>query len=789
MKKITFRQIIYLLIASGLLFPLVRFTYNKAIENHYEYVTKGGRDVTEELSQGITILQEIPGKAGDLGLSFMFSTYGHDVSGEITIRGVSKKNGIVYFDQTIPGNKFRNNEFVDFFFPKGRLGEDDTVEISFTSTSEPTRSLRLLTTKDDEIQDYVLTVNGDEQPYDLFSRRILLPKNPFFRWSVFGFVLLFIPFFAYFLFFLKTIVSQYPANFSLLAIKKKLNDHMAEFSVWSEKNIVDISVRAIKKFVNRYLVLFSVLASACFMLSTRIVIGNEELGTNSENYVLDFNGSKSVLSGIIVFLMITIFSCFADRFLGTIIHYLCSSNVQMNIRKIRILYFFINVIFWIPYYLSYYPGGIYSDTFASVTYYDWKLLTNRHPLLYSFVIGRFIRLSELFHKDLTWAFGLFFLFQMTIGAFLLQSFLKMMLRNKIHPVVIHMIMTLFIFYPLIPLFLVSIWKDTPFALSFLWWFLAYADLLNDTAKNRLNLSLIIHFSLGAFLVAFTRNNGIYIVLISIISILFILSSRIFPRKKLFYYLSIFTIMAIILIQGPVYDMLGVEKTDTVEKYGIPLQQIAAVIVNDGRISEKDKELLSNFVSIDAINEKFAPCVVDPLKWSDGFNDDYLAAHQKEFIRLWVKLFLHNPRIYIKEYLLSTVGFWNIDNNSIGAYVQNYVWRNSAGVKQVDLFQKQFGFSFQHYVNPRYYISGALFFWLFAASAFFCMNHYGWKKLVYFVPPLSLWLTVMIATPVAWSLRYVEGLVFTVPFVLLIPAFLEQERIRSEAGEENALRKM
>ena len=530
-----------------------------------------------------------------------------------------------------------------------------------------------------------------------------------------------------------------------------------------------------KKYLNRYLFVFSVLTTLTFLLSTRVTVGGGVWGNSEENYMRNFNGLKSVAAGFIVFVFSYMIFYYADRFLNRIICYFSSSQYQQNTYKLQIIYPLVNIVAWIPYYLSYYPGGIYADTFASVSFFYNNLVTNRHPVLYTFLLGRFICLSELLNKDLTWAFGTFTLVQMIMGIILLQFFLKTLIRYKIHTTLIHMIMLLFIFYPLIPLYHISVWKDTPFALSFLWWFIAYVDVLNEVKKDRLKTSLVIHFILGALLVAFTRNNGIYIVLPAVVCLLIYLHSASFSGKRGFYIISILTIIMIPLIQGPVYNILGVQKTDTVENYGIPMQQIGAVVANHGIISEEEKEEINKFIPIDRIEEYFSPCLADNLKWYGGFRNGYLRIHQKDFLLLWARLFQHNKTIYIKQYLLSTVGFWDVDNNGSDAYVMRRVWDNDYGVSQNDLFQKLFGFSFQHYVNPRYYISGAWFFWLFVASAFFCMRHYGFRNLIYFVPPLMLWCTVMVAAPIAWSLRYVAGLLFTIPYAFLIPVFLEMER--------------
>ena len=151
-------------------------------------------------------------------------------------------------------------------------------------------------------------------------------------------------------------------------------------------------------------------------------------------------------------------------------------------------------------------------------------------------------------------------------------------------------------------------------------------------------------------------------------------------------------------------------------------------------------------------------------------------HKAEFWDLWKHLFLQNPQIYLEEYLLETLGFWNVDVSGPNGYVQTHVWSNDYGLTQTDWFERLTGFSFQHFVNPRSYISCAWFFWLFFVCAVFVMKHYGFRNCFLFVTQMAVWLTLMIATPLAVSLRYIAPLLFTLPFIILIPVLLEKETL-------------
>lgn len=155
------------------------------------------------------------------------------------------------------------------------------------------------------------------------------------------------------------------------------------------------------------------------------------------------------------------------------------------------------------------------------------------------------------------------------------------------------------------------------------------------------------------------------------------------------------------------------------------------------------------------------------------NSQYLAENHAEFLKLWWELLKQNPSIYIKAYLMETSGFWNVDVSASDGYVQNFLWSEDWGVTSKDYFEDWFGFSFQHFVNPRNYISCAWFFGIFVFAAWFLVKHYGWKSIFIYTPQLGVCVTLMVAVPMAVSLRYIASLMFTLPFVVIVPLMLER----------------
>lgn len=300
------------------------------------------------------------------------------------------------------------------------------------------------------------------------------------------------------------------------------------------------------------------------------------------------------------------------------------------------------------------------------------------------------------------------------------------------------------------------------------------DLYLNIQKNKWNFQIALRFIVAMFLVAFTRNNGIYVVAFSTFVFVAATFKKVFIKKKTTYCLILFAISAIIFIQGPIYQWGGVAQTDAIESLGIPLQQIGSVVAYDGHITEDQKECINRFIPYENIKEHYSPALDDNLKWFGGLDYVYLSGHKREFMKLWVRLFIQNPKTYLQAYLLATAGFWNVDVATGDAYVQNFIWPNSYDLHQTDYFEKWCGFSFQHFVNPRHRISCAWFFWIFFICMILVMKNYGWRKSYLFTPQIGTWLTLMLATPIASSLRYIAPLLFTLPFVIILPILLKRE---------------
>ena len=442
------------------------------------------------------------------------------------------------------------------------------------------------------------------------------------------------------------------------------------------------------------------------------------------------------------------------------------------------------VIAWIPYFLSYYPGGVYSDTFDAVSMaLGEKAINNSQPVLYTLLLQGAIYISYNMGGDLTFALGICLAIQMIMVEILIVYFLYWLVNHKINKIIIICCAIYLIFFPLIPLNAISIWKDTPFSVSIICYVLNLTDLYLKRKQGENNYGLMIGCAFWGVIVILMRNNGIYIIIGTVVAYIFALLKQCGNKKKQFI-TCLFLLSSVIIafiIEGPVYKRLGVTEKNNTAYLGIPLQQIGRVVAYEGDITEKQKEQIDKFMPYEIMKEKYVPCLTDSIKWDNSFDQVYLNGHMSEFFELWWELFLQNPKEYVKAYIMNTAGFWCLNVSGFDAYVQTFVWDNGRGVEQIDYFQKFFGVSFQELVNPKYTISSAWYIWLLLFSVVICIKRTGIKGIVAYMPLLGVWITLMIATPIAVSMRYVQSLIFAAPLCFVFPIILQKDNLLERKG--------
>ena len=485
------------------------------------------------------------------------------------------------------------------------------------------------------------------------------------------------------------------------------------------------------------------------------------------------------------------------------------------------------LVSWLPYLLSFAPSSVLDDSLASITpWTNGTPLTNHHPVVYSLLVGGFVFLSKILPLSLNAAVFLYSLVQSVCLAGTLAAMFCRLQRAGARRCVLAAGIGYAMIVPYFPAYAMILWKDPLYSCALLW----LSMLLFDAVRKEGGLpdrAWQIKWFLALLCTAFLRNNGAFCLLFMAAALL--LSGR---RKRFFCTACMTVIVALLFftVQHTVYPLCHIADTEYTEKIGIPLQQLAATVAYKGKMGEEEREFLFKIMPEQEWKERYAPCLADKIKWTDGANMEYISQNKRTFWEVWGNLLLKNPAIYLRAYGMDTFGFWAPGVQNRYGYVDLYITENDLGLHQTDLVQKLFGRTIRPLLKKRMiWIGSGTLLWMTLGGMLLSIlcrkstsrkisnskisnskisgskisgskisgsegsgskisgregsgskisgregEKAGGGDWIIYLPALGNALTVFIATPVAFSLRYVYVFAIGLPLYVLLPFLREGE---------------
>lgn len=458
------------------------------------------------------------------------------------------------------------------------------------------------------------------------------------------------------------------------------------------------------------------------------------------------------------------------------------------------------LVSWLPYLLSFAPGSVLDDSLASITpWTNGTPLTNHHPVVYSLLVGGFVSLSKILPISLNAAVFCYALVQSVCLAGTLAAMFCRLQRAGVKRCVLAAGIAYAMIVPYFPAYAMILWKDPLYSCALLW----LSMLLFDAVRKEGGLpdrAWQIKWFLALLGTAFLRNNGAFCLLFMATALL--LSGQ---RKRFFYTACMTVIVALLFFtaQHTVYPLCHIADTEYTEKIGIPLQQLAATVAYKGKMGEEERAFLFKIMPEQEWKERYAPCLADKIKWTDGANMEYISQNKRSFWKVWGNLLLKNPAIYLRAYGMDTFGFWVPGVQNRYGYVDLYITENDLGLHQTDLVQKLFGRTIRPLLKKRMiWIGSGTLLWMTLGGmllSILCRKSTSRKisgskisnskisnskisggegekggkgDWIIYLPALGNALTVFIATPVAFSLRYVYVFAIGLPLYVLLPFLRE-----------------
>jgi hypothetical protein len=436
---------------------------------------------------------------------------------------------------------------------------------------------------------------------------------------------------------------------------------------------------------------------------------------------------------------------------------------KINMHRI-ILYSLPYFIVCCIYLIGFYPGFMSPDSFSQWEQVQTLKLEDWHPVahtLFNYLITRLwnspaaISISQIVMLSLIVGYGFYTLEKIGANKYLL-----------------YIIAIFFSLYPANGFMAISLWKDIPYSGMLLLLTIICINIVFSNGywldKNS-NIVLLILTLIG---VIFFRHNGILPFACTMLLLLILFKGY---RKKMGV-LTIALIVLYIFVKGPIYNAMRVIPAQETEAFGIPMQQIAAVVSKNGNITNEQKKFIANVLPLDIWGKHYNRYSSDPLKFNKDFNARFLTANKLQFLKTWVQICMQNPGITFKAYTDQISLVWRFTNTQ-GDYTfitELAMQENKFNIKRIETSPKVSNILTYIFRNTqRLKIK-----WLFWKPAFelyiililgtLCSVRVGRKMLLTMVPVLSNAACFLLATP-AQDYRYLYSLILV--SALFIPLYI------------------
>lgn len=219
--------------------------------------------------------------------------------------------------------------------------------------------------------------------------------------------------------------------------------------------------------------------------------------------------------------------------------------------------------------------------------------------------------------------------------------------------------------------------------------------------------------------------------------------------------------------------MNIQKSSFVESVGIPIQQIANTISQDGEITKDQEEYIDTIMPINKWKTLYNKHVVDPIKFNEAFNGDIISSGKLRFIKNWLAIDTQNVSIYLDAWASETAGYWQ---PGLYNYLANTtIEKNEFGIKQTNLMNRLFGFSFYKPASFIYYKISSIpilrLFFNISFSVYFLIAYIllvAVKRKPLFILPviplIVLWVTLLIAAPTFCEFRYMYAFHLMLPII-------------------------
>lgn len=475
-------------------------------------------------------------------------------------------------------------------------------------------------------------------------------------------------------------------------------------------------------------------------------------------------------------------SCFVFTLAAPLARYLGSSLFISGESIVRGRYLIVTscvlLACWMPYLIAFAPGSTCYDMLNQLLQFSGgQRLTSHHPLVSTIIYGNvFFGASSLFGGANMGLLAIV-LFQ-TVGLLFAVAYELSVIRRLGAPGLFAA--SAVCFFAIVPVFgAFCQWavKDTLFVVAFTVYATAFIEFVNDPSrimKSKADVSVLV---VSAIFVGLLRNNGFYVVLLSLpFTIAFLKKGG---GRRCAIGVVCATILVIPCVNNIAIAASGAEVGSVREMLSIPFQQTARYASeHPDDVQLWEREAIDAILGYDSLADRYNSQVSDPVK--GGYKSE---ASMTDYFAAWASQGMRHPLSYVEATAIQTYGYWSVQGHI--TYNRefpevNYYWGSEemGWGPWLSVRTREFAESavsaIANFPGMSLLTQIGFYAWLLLFEATYLVYRGRGKYLIALLPCIVLLLTC-IAGPLNGSVRYGFGLMSVAPLMLYVTYLFGREK--------------
>jgi len=507
--------------------------------------------------------------------------------------------------------------------------------------------------------------------------------------------------------------------------------------------------------------------------------------------------SKNIFTSILIFiLMIFVFYKLIFWLYKMFDNYNGLDNIKifkLFNDKPFLISFIVIVLFWMVYVIAFYPCVLSPDpshqilqyfgidnkySYYSVLLDENMIITNHHPVVHTLLIGTCVKIGMIFDSVNVGLF-LYIIIQIVVLALTLSYtiyFMKKLNVNRLYRLICLLIYAL---VPVFPFYAMSPVKDVIFGCLIILYIIMISNYI--IFKEKVNFVKGIKIFVLVVLIILFRNNGIYVVLLSMPFLFMIYHKE--SKKILIVFISILVFYS--TYQNVILPYFKVTPSSVREALSIPFQQTARYVsFNEDKVSEDEEKAIDKILGYETLASRYNPEKADPVK--NEFNRYSTKDDLINYFKAWFTGFCKEPLTYVSATINNTYGyFYPFDKKWYIYYKYNDVLKNNGfdyrynnldGLRKVLI---KYGNAFQNIPILGLCVNIGFSTWLLFLMIGYLIYKQKYKEIIIYLPAFII-LLVCIASPVNTYFRYALPNIFGMPLMIgIFLSLIKKEGVKNE----------